>query len=171
MMRDDDLIKRVDVMFCFDDDMTIHQARKSIAALPAAPAQPVAVTVKPLVWSDCEIENWDVFECLTILGRYKVQKFVDRDYALLVLPNGSITRHQTIDAAKAAAQADYEARIMAALNVQPITVHDAAKVPEIAALINASKVVHSSYWNDSDGIIRGMFDLGEALSAIAGEDA
>ena len=35
--------------------------------------------------------------------------------------------HPTIEASKAAAQADYEARIMASLDVQPITVQDAAE--------------------------------------------
>lgn len=52
---------------------------------------------------------------------------------------------------------------------QPVavnTVQDAARVPEIAALIEAAKKIHDSYWYSSDGIITGMYDLGEALRAI-----
>ncbi|GGW24169.1 hypothetical protein GCM10011452_09550 [Gemmobacter lanyuensis] len=49
---------------------------------------------------------------------------------------------------------------------QPITVQDAARVPKINALIDAARIVHDSYWNSTDGIIRGLYDLGEALRAI-----
>ena len=42
-----------------------------------------------------------------------------------------------LDAAKAAAQADYEARVLAALESAPVTLADALKVPEVRALVEA----------------------------------
>ena len=47
-----------------------------------------------------------------------------------------------------------------------ITVQDAAKVPEIKALIESATIVDDSYWNSTDGVIRGIYDLGVALHNI-----
>lgn len=46
-------------------------------------------------------------------------------------------------------------------------VQDAARVPEIAALIEAAKLVHDSHWYSADGVVTGLYDLAAALRAIA----
>lgn len=74
--------------------------------------------VKPLVW-----DLWDggMAVAKTTIGTYNLsQNF------RLCFPNGSYRRYETEQAAKAAAQADYEARILAAL--EPVTVQEAARV-------------------------------------------
>lgn len=82
-------------------------------AIPAA-----QVAVNPLEWQMLDGDSgFEVLEVLTILGRYKVQQNIGQDYVLLVYPNGTIDRHPFIEAAKAAAQADYDARIRSALIV------------------------------------------------------
>ena len=50
---------------------------------------------------------------------------------------------------------------------QPLTVQDAARVPEIAALIEAAKLVHDSHWYSADGVVTGLYDLAAAMRAIA----
>lgn len=47
-----------------------------------------------------------------------------------------------------------------------ITVQDAAKVPEIKALIESATIVDDSYWNSTDGVIRGIYELEVALHNI-----
>ena len=125
-----------------------------------------AARVKPLVWSD---DPSSALDCAWIddFGLYQI---TDED-VLFVGHNHVGRQYPTIADAKAAAQADYEARILAAIDVQPITAQEAARVPEVAALIEAAKKVHNSYWDSSDGVITGMCDLDKALRAIAGGDA
>ena len=114
------------------------------------PAQPVAATVKPLVWEIVPTGYGpETYEAYAATGFYQV--FTDEDSCCgAVFAEFATNRDQfgttaargvarvnSFADAKAAAQADYEARIMAALDVQPLTVQDAARVPEIAALIDA----------------------------------
>lgn len=132
-------------------------ARAALAASRAAPDchQPDLVTaaqvrIKPLVWG----ESYGVFRAETPLGDYKITG------RILRLPTGAEQVHVDIEAAKAAAQADYEARIIAALDLTPapavesvaMTAQDAARVPEIAGQIReiteadmANIVAHLSY--------------------------
>jgi len=84
-----------------------------------ATARADAVRVKPLVWELHINDKFHVELAFTILGRYKVQRTTGLDYAILCDPSGKISRHKNIEAAKAAAQADYEARIVAALEPTP----------------------------------------------------
>lgn len=99
-------------------------------SIPAA-----QVTIKPLEWDQLEgLPDYDIWEVLTIIGRYKVQKASWNDYALLVRPNGTMDQFPTIESAKAAAQADYAARIRSALTATP-----AQDVAEIAARIKRIK--------------------------------
>jgi len=48
----------------------------------------------------------------------------------------------------------------------PPTLSAALAVPEVAALVDAAKVVHQSFWHGSDGVICGMYDLERALAAL-----
>ena len=74
--------------------------------------------IKPLVW-----DLWDggMTVAKTIIGTYNLSPA-----SSLRFPNGSYLYYETEEAAKAAAQADYEARILAAL--EPVTVQEAARV-------------------------------------------
>jgi len=36
-------------------------------------------------------------------------------------------------------------------------------IKALEKLIEAAKIVHDSYWNSTDGVIRGIYDLGVAL--------
>lgn len=112
--------------------------------------QPVAipadeVAVKPLEWVDfadrgAKAQAWND-------ANYMIQKWSDGRWEISASYPGYSTSiygmdrfHPTLEAAKAAAQADYEARIMAALNVQTVsvqtvTVQDAARL--VADAINS----------------------------------
>jgi hypothetical protein len=115
-----------------------------VFALAASqPAQLVEVKVKPLEWARHHLG------CFTIKSTKSADNGCDVVYhAERANPSGHVVSTVTkpgyfrckienrigansefgsIEAAKAAAQADYEARIMAALDVQPLTVQDAAR--------------------------------------------
>lgn len=128
------------------------------------------VNVKPLVWID--LIGRVKCESFTHMGRYAIAQ--DGEWIALWVGAARIAGAlPSIEAAKAAAQADYEARIMAALDVQPITVHDAAKVPEIAALIDALRSTLNFVENTENemGIILGSGDRARAaFRAIADAD-
>jgi hypothetical protein len=150
--KNDELIRRGDALA--EVEITSHPNETSyaphlydrIAALPAV--QPV-VTVKPLVWFMRE-------------GRTFVAKALQQFDAYQVVQSGAHAYWgrdgegwseplPTLEAAKAAAQADYAARILAALDVQPAPVDpqlspsavDASPAPEtdpkVAALVEAGK--------------------------------
>lgn len=88
------------------------------------------IKIKPLAWSD---DPSSALDCAWIdnFGLYQIT-----DEAVLFVGHELTgTQYPTIAAAKAAAQADYEARIMAALDVQPLTVQDAARWQEVALKI------------------------------------
>lgn len=118
-MSDNDLIRRGDALA--EIELYIGEwscSRDAIAYMPAAPAQPAAVKVKPLVWEAGERDQRRAYSvvgefCVTLFGGRWIYKGEPR--------NGILD-------AQAAAQADYDARIMAALDVQPLTVQDAARV-------------------------------------------
>lgn len=107
-------------------------ASKAIAAVAASqPANPVInadsrqrVTVKPLVWEEQDGKSYRQANC--VLGQYQVRFLCEFECWQLsrFVRSGQVwketfSRHSNKDAAKAAAQADYEARILAALDVQP----------------------------------------------------
>jgi hypothetical protein len=113
----------------------VHQA---IAALPAV--QPV-VTVKPLVWDDFEgraakAQAWKRANYLITWWKSRGQFEVVASYPGYQGEAIGAGFYPTIEAAKAAAQADYAARILAALDVQPAPVD-----PKVAALVDAAKGV------------------------------
>lgn len=93
--------------------------RQRISALPA-----VQPRVKPLVW---ETFGKECLRAETVLGRYEVMwGFHNGQTSLDVpAPRRTHTWHSTLEAAKAAAQADYESRILSAL--EPAVQPDAAE--------------------------------------------
>lgn len=100
--------------------------KAEVERLKAQPAQ--SVKVKPLVWNaDNEARPSGCF--YAIWGDYRSFKISCNGVVLGGVLYGAYQQtYHTVDAAKAAAQADYETRIMAALDVQPLTVQDAARV-------------------------------------------
>lgn len=93
--------------------------------ITAQPALSVAVKVKPLVWFEVYRNR--------VGGKYTAEGYMIRWIEGLWLlhfagDSKAAWRFIDLESAKAAAQADYEARIMAALDVQPITAQDAARV-------------------------------------------
>lgn len=89
------------------------------------------VKVKPLVWE----ETWGgVFDDVP---QWVCQSKVGRRFAFSAAGTGYASHNEApaawVATKKAAAQADYEARILAALEPQPITEQDAARVPETDA--------------------------------------
>lgn len=85
----------------------LDNADAAIAALEPMDKPRVKPRVKPLVW-----DLWDggMIAAKTASGTYNLSQNLR-----LCLPNGSYRHYGTEETAKAAAQADYEARILAAL--------------------------------------------------------
>lgn len=90
-----------------------HPAIHAIRALPATPA----VRVKPLVW----VVDGDYVTSDHAFGFYEV---VEVDGHILSRDGVDVGMFSTLEAAKAAAQADYEARILAALDTPTDPVAD-----------------------------------------------
>jgi hypothetical protein len=150
MTNENDLIRRGDVLDAANDadplELSIHGATKimdRIVAIPAVavsqPANPTIkddscqrVTVKPLVWRGDSIRltaggMGKMYECMRCFHGQKGAGWSDYDEDW----------HQNLEAAKAAAQSDYEARILAAIDTQPDQ-RDAV----IARLVEALTEVH-----------------------------
>ena len=98
-------------------------------------AQPV-VTVKPLVWISDNYSHR--FRAETPFGNYVIWRSERRNFSGYCLRTCTSQGHEnpqyypTLAAAKAAAQADYDARILTALDVQP--------APDAAALCGIEKL-------------------------------
>lgn len=154
----DDLIRRGDALKAIRLGDTVTKIQARIAAIPAVDADPVCTdcggsgityqterrcacqpsipavqpTVKPLVW----VKTLDGGETCLTDERYSIsywegeKLFVDR-YT-------TMRRHHTIEAAKATAQADYEARILSVLDMQPnVSPELLATTHDVAALVEA----------------------------------
>lgn len=129
MTSDDDLIRRGDARQAAIDSSGAMDAVARINALPAV--QPV-VKVKPLVWEDVEAictrqkaaalgGHYSVveFDAGTDGAHYSVNIDLGGFAVVFVLEPDPLggrrpRRFKTLDAAKGAAQADYEARVLAA---------------------------------------------------------
>lgn len=96
----------------------LEEIAAAIRALPAA-----QVKVKPLVW-ECDA-RWP---STVWSGGYQINDQDENEW-LMTTPQGDSATFETIDAAKAAAQADYEARILATLDLSPTAV-DASQTPD-----------------------------------------
>ena len=117
-MSDDDLIRRGDALNSVLTADFRHDAHAAIADLPAQ-----GVRVRALEWADYEEIVRDAQS-----GMHYASRALNGFNAYFVMQDGEQFRwwtsghqtdhsvaHPTFDAAKAAAQADYEARILAAL--------------------------------------------------------
>ena len=95
-------------------DFAVDNADAIEAALSAAEPQPApSVAVKALEWSD--EDNGD-FIAQSIVGWYHIG--LPHLTWNLMTPNGDVPSFNTLKEAKAAAQADYEARVSSALSAQ-----------------------------------------------------
>lgn len=142
VLRDNDLIRRGDAKQCCTDELrntmqllsnppqssAAWDARNAINAIPA-----VQPTVKPLVWRD---DGTNGHETDHAFGFYEVYPSPEGD--MLSRDGVDSGVFPTLEAAKAAAQADYEARILSALDMQPTvspellaTTHDVAALERI----------------------------------------
>jgi len=148
--------------------------RAAVAA--SKPADPVTnadsrqrVTVKPLVWADAKISDRSPrlsAEC--IIGTYEALQWSSGDFGWSApnpereLNNVEYGGVPTLEAAIDAAQADYAARIIAALDVQPDP-RDA----QIAALVDAIENIRVTY------LLPPSFQLplDLAIAAVKGGDA
>jgi hypothetical protein len=111
---------------------------KLLAKAVAIPAAPMGVKVKPLEWARSK-----VFKSYVSQEGYTVQQEYDangtRSWAM-GRDGVLICDYASYEEALAAAQADYEARILAALTPQPApTLRDALELPEIRALVDAAR--------------------------------
>ena len=87
--------------------------------IPAAPAREVSVRVKPLEWGG-KSSSLDVWIANSLVGQYHVSCFVPNDERPYRLTTPGMIRQPAIpfpslEDAKSAAQADYERRILSAL--------------------------------------------------------
>ena len=183
-MSDNDLIRRGDALAAIQLGDTVTKLQARIRAIPAVDADPVCTdcggsgityqterrcacqtsipavhpTVNPLVWRS----NGKGRVCAdTPFGLYEVEH---GRYGMRLLHGGAFMQDdlQGIDAAKAAAQADYDARILSVLDMQPTV------SPDVAALVEAAEKVINSYWHSTDGVITGIYDLEAALARVKG---
>ncbi len=121
LMSDDDLIKRGDAKAACAPHYQI-----TLDDLPAVSA-PVAVRVKPLTWDHDHLPGW-VFARGGVLS-YSIMLSAHRVYGVPGEHDGA-AQFPTLEAAKAAAQADYAARIMAAIDA-----------PDVAELVEALRLL------------------------------
>lgn len=119
-MSDDDLIRRGDARRILEEEGFLERSLANLNNLPA-----MQVAVKPLEW--VEIREGQYFEARVIGILYSVRLGSDGVVRWQAGHLGTWHEVNSIEAAKAAAQADYEARIRSALTAQPS--------PDVAALV------------------------------------
>lgn len=138
-MSDDDLIRRGDALVIaqgMNNGWTAKAIARAIAALPA-----VTVGVKPLVWTRPRKldEGGAAYDAHTTCGQY-----IATDTGWFLVGRSGWLVATSLETAKAAAQADYEARILAALEPQPAP--DAAAIREaVADLADFLDAQHKSH--------------------------
>ena len=152
----------------------------AIRAIPLPPEH--RVTVKPLVWSAVTVDRGDGsydetggFEADTPIGSYDIDIGFGSDcyYWSVQSPDGFDigSNFDDPDNAKAAAQDDYDARILSAIYGAPTPVAASpADDPAVKALVDAAWLVLKGYMEDSDRIIGGIYALETALRAFIEDD-
>lgn len=156
VLRDNDLIRRGDAREILEDEGFMERNLQRLAAIPAVQPtveQQVAgngFTIKPLVWRELEKYRHG--------GKYSADgytiRYVEGFFILDFAGEGKwVWRWTTIEAAKAAAQADYEARILSALDMQPTVSPKqlVAQPDDVLALVEAAKRVTA--YEDSDDLL------------------
>ncbi len=147
-MSDNDLIRRGFVASAIqehvNDDYDRAQISRAIAALPA---EPVMVTVKPLVWEEpSHANNW-VHVARSIFGEYYVSIDGGRHSAWL---EASVKPYEnkigddvgSVYEAKELAEADYQKRFHKADLVAAIDVQPDPRDAQIAALVEAAEAAN-----------------------------
>lgn len=118
----------------WDTDLPLYPAAQSQPA-----TQPMAVTVKPLVWVADPDNEGDYGFFRAWAGVYCYEVGVDAGWWWqedAAVSMAAIDGFPSPDVAQAAAQADYEARILSALTIQPA---DPLSDPRVKALVEAAK--------------------------------
>lgn len=130
-MSDDDMIRRGDAILAVTaadkECLGANGAREFIRAIPA-----VTVGVRPLVWRD---DGTNGHETDHAFGFYEVYPSPEGD--MLSRDGVDSGVFPTLEAAKAAAQADYDARIRSALTAQPS--------PDVEALVDDAGLLLDAY--------------------------
>lgn len=130
-MSDNDLIRRGDALKALDwRDIYGRNAQAAINAIPA-----VQPTVKPLEWC----ENPDIGEGGLLGGGVTNATYHAMSDGWAFHRSMFWRKVSTLEAAKAAAQADYEARILSVLDMQPTV------SPDVAALVEALEYYADQY--------------------------
>jgi hypothetical protein len=116
--------------------------------------------VKPLEWRLID-DRTEYAKCRYISDRYIIEHRLHGEHFDLWIGHNATTaaRFATLEAAKAAANADNAARILAAL--------DLAKVE---ALVEAVEMMVKAYREESDRVITAFYALEDALAAMKGGD-
>jgi len=112
-----------------------------------------AVTVKPLMWED--LGNGRAYRAACpLFGSIRIEAYYSGEFHVLWSVPGfcdSFTPglYETAELAKAAAQADYEARILSALTIHPA---DPLSDPRVVALVDEASAFDSAdwYWRTMD---------------------
>lgn len=150
MMKDDDLIKRGDALKALDwGDIYGRNAQAAIEAVPA-----VQPTVKPLVWESHPM-GWIAG---AMFGPAYIIDVRIKGRVMFIKGMNPPPQFDDLEAAKAAAQADYEARILSALDMQlTVSPELLATTNDVAALVEAARTMIDAYaqWSNfahgSDG--------------------
>ena len=139
-MSDDDLIRRGDAVLAVTaadkECLGANGARDFIRAVPA-----VQVGVKPMEW--LEIRHGQYFEARVIGILYSVRLGTDGISRWQAGHMGTWRDAPTIEAAKAAAQADYAAHIRSTLTVTPAP--DAGKVQALVEALDRLIALNDDY--------------------------
>lgn len=134
-------------------------AEARICELEARLAEPPAVTVKPLVW--VKHTSKDIWRAIVGFGVYKVfgVSFPSWDFDSWSDAKDKISKSaDTIEAAKAAAQSDYAARILPAIDARP------ASAVRNEALEEAATAAYGRVMTTSEGMA--ILTAQEAAAAI-----
>lgn len=179
MTNDNDLIRRGDVQAIPMLGMTVTAIEKAIAALPAVTP---AVGVKPLVWTLMPDSDFTTYKASSVVGPYYVRA---TSYGGTAWRRGmvgewkhisSIEADNSLNTSKAAAQADYEARILAAITLTPTPVAASQAADPVVKLITAAQAMvdHLETWRATGTVAtpdksKALYDgLVAGLQAVAG---
>lgn len=159
-MSDNDLIRRGDALDAAWEadslELSTHGAGKIEARINAIPA--VQPTVKPLVWESHPM-GWIAG---AMFGPAYIIDVRIKGRVMFIKGMNPPPQFDDLEAAKAAAQADYDARILSALDMQPTV------SPDVAALVKAAEaqIQYMDMCHDNGDLER---NLRAALARVKGE--
>jgi hypothetical protein len=149
----------------FDKGAVIHWAEQGMYQVRADLSRPDPVTVKPLVWwRDPHNVSFVDAEFVDTSGLYCIAESV-----LFIGHAETGIPFDSVDEAKAAAQADYEHRILSALTPAPVTTAQAARVSALEKFMEATSKESgwgTYMWMDSPD----MYTLIDEARALAEQE-